>query len=533
MMPWSGQTAMARLKWIHLGISIGAAAVCMACVSLPDILPTPATTVKPPVDSNNYASASPTPTGSGGPSASPSPTPSNTVSSHATYLHQVGGNISDAASNPIVLRGIGWFGFEYSSMLDTAPSPNRLGTDVGTILQRLRLMGFNLIHVSFSFSRLYNPDGSYVMNPTTVHIPCPGSSSYSAIVNSVSLPGFAPGANIPLLGNVPTPGAGMCNDYLPDLGASVVARLAAIVDIFTRNGMYVLLQENINEDVALTMDAQAYANQWTKFVGDLVQYGGAFENMAQPSCSADPNNAPLLLCHNVILGLMSNLDKVSTNSGINLTMEPNNGVTNVGAHQLYRAAFDALSPAMPRAMFMVHGGYQFGLSTTFNIGVDSRTGPSFPSLAGPASVGSAASFFSDVLNKPVESQLLFGFSAFGPTLDHWLYNFVSSMNSKIAADFDPSFGGLQRLGVADGQNAQHLFPTMPTTLGGMVDDANDMTFLNAMQGYMNAHNMHSFIWWCFNGQTSTGSNLVDPTNYTTLDPDVINYLKTLGLQPPS
>ena len=44
---------MARLKRTHLAIGIGTALVCIACVSLPDLVtPNAITIVTPPIDSN-------------------------------------------------------------------------------------------------------------------------------------------------------------------------------------------------------------------------------------------------------------------------------------------------------------------------------------------------------------------------------------------------------------------------------------------------------------------------------------------------
>ena len=497
------------------------ALACVGCVTLPDFqAPTPTAHVNPAVDSNG--SSSPTPTGGA--------TTGGTPTARTSYLHQVDGNISDATLAAVTLHGIGWAGFESGSMLSLPTNPSRLGSDVATVMQRMHLLGFNLVHLSFSFAQLYNTDGSRVMNANSVKVPCAGSSSASAIISSVTVPAahYGPPANTPLLSNAPAASAGMCNDYLPDLGHPVVERLAAIVDIFTRNGIYVLLDESIDRDPALVGDPTGFVNNWSKLATDLIQFGGTYEGITQPSCTSDPNNTSLALCHNTILGIMNNVERLH----LNLSWEPNSVYPLAGGHQLYKGAMEALSTAMPRAMFVVPGAYQFGYSTTFNVGVNATT-TNFPALIGPASIASASSFFEDMLNSSLESQMLFGFTAFGPTSDTWLMQFVPDMEAKVANDFDASFGGLSSMGVVDAQQVAHLFPVMPVALGGNAGDPNDAVFLDSMQTYMASHMMNNFIWWCWNGQNNTASGLVDASTYIAVNPDIINYLKQLGLTPPS
>ncbi len=432
-------------------------------------------------------------------------------------------------SNVVVpLHGIGWYGFESSDMLTLPDNPSRLGSDVSTVMQRMHMMGFNLVHFGISFSQLYNPDGSYKLAFSPAGLACPGSSSAAAIINSVTIPGFAPAPNSPLLSNAPSAGAGMCNDYLPDVGEPVVQRLAAVIDIFTRNGMYVLLVEDIDKDTALANDATAFANQWSKLAQDLITFAGAYEGLTQPSCSADPNGTPLALCHNTILGLLLNIDKLSTN----LSWEPNSYIRPVGTHQLYDAAISVLQPLMPRTMFALAGGFQYGFSSSFNIGVNAQT-TNFPPLAGNGAVASAADFFSELVNQPLESQVMFGFTAFGPTFDHWLGQFATAnggMDAKLSNDFDTSYGGVASGSVVDSQQVTHYFPALPVAFGGSFSDPNDTIFLNAMRTYMLAHHMPNFVWWCWNGQTGTNSPLTD-ANYLALDPHVVDYLVGFGLRP--
>lgn len=172
------------------------------------------------------------------------------------------GNIIGPDGNVLNLHGANYFGFDDgNTMLDGLwAGSDQLTLDFATIVYRLQLLGFNSVRLPFSFENIYTA------SPKAQTQACSAVSD-SAILSSVTYPGKT---DIPADQPVPqraSPAAqtpGICNDYLPS--STTIDRFVWVVQYFTANNFYVLLDNQFNLDTTV-LDKY---DQWIKWWPDLV-----------------------------------------------------------------------------------------------------------------------------------------------------------------------------------------------------------------------------------------------------------------------
>lgn len=172
------------------------------------------------------------------------------------------GNIIGPDGNILAFVGVNYFGFDDgNTMLDGLwAGSDQLTLDFATIVYRLQLLGFNAVRLPFSFQNIYNA------SPKSQTQSCSAVTD-QAILSSVTKPGQS---NIPSNQQIPqraSPAAqtpGVCNDYLPS--DTTIDRFVWVVQYFTANNIYVLLDNQLNLDTTVLDNYQ----QWIKWWPDLV-----------------------------------------------------------------------------------------------------------------------------------------------------------------------------------------------------------------------------------------------------------------------
>ena len=189
--------------------------------------------------------------------------PSNAASeSGGSPLRTEDGNIIGPDGKTLNLHGVNYFGFDDgNTMLDGLwAGSDQLTLDFATIVYRLQLLGFNSVRLPFSFQNIYNAA------PKSQTQTCSAVTD-SAILSSVTYPGktdISANQPVPQRASPAAQTPGVCNDYLPS--DTTIDRFVWVVQYFTANGFYVLLDNQLNLDTTVLDNYQ----QWIKWWPDLV-----------------------------------------------------------------------------------------------------------------------------------------------------------------------------------------------------------------------------------------------------------------------
>ena len=141
-------------------------------------------------------------------------------------------------------------------------SGTSLTGDFATIVYRLKLLGFNAVRLPFSFKNLY---GGTVQDFTqSCSTDSLGTVAMSTTDPSVGFSGAAPEPEY-----MPPQTSGVCNSSLPN--DSVLDRFMFVLDLFARNGMYVMIDDHLNLDSSITDDPDAWVQSWKSLATTISQ----------------------------------------------------------------------------------------------------------------------------------------------------------------------------------------------------------------------------------------------------------------------
>lgn len=243
------------------------------------------------------------------------------VQSGTQPVSVVGGKLHGVDGQPLALKGINYFGFETSggSMVDGLwEAGSSITGDFATVVYRLKLLGFNAVRLPFSFKNLYGG------TPTSFTQACP-TDSVSSVASSTSDPavGFQGAPPEPTYTPPSTPG--VCNSYLPN--DSVLNRFMFVLDVFAKNGMYMIIDNHLNLDTTITDDPDKWVQQWKSLATTISQ---------------STDISPWVL-----------MDLANEPDSLSLRWEGANGLPSMTKY--YLAAMDAISSVIPNQVMLVEG----------------------------------------------------------------------------------------------------------------------------------------------------------------------------------
>eukprot|EP00884_Botryococcus_braunii_P017026 jgi/Botrbrau1/4006/Bobra.0016s0017.1 len=408
-----------------------------------------------------------------------------------------GNMLLDSDGKAIELKGVAWSGFDTGTTLGGLEQASQAGpaADFTAGLYQIKALGFNAIKLPFSFKTIFS--GS----PAALQGDCPATDllDLQASVTPAGKSGLGwtrpPPAPLGLL-------VGACNSYVPS--TSVLDRFAFFVDAIAHNGLYVVLENSVEEDPTGPQQPQQWVQAWVRLLTRV---------------SRSPATAPRLL-----LSLLNNGDIYG------LKWTQGGGVPAVG--DLYLAAMDALWPVNPAAAFLLAGTGQTSLYPSAGAGF-----ATVEDVVRPYRLSSPRSFLKELLLRPYASKVVLG-----PNLDIGQLQ-KSQEESKTTWDgLSSSFGYLTQTGFCDA-GACTTLPLLLNARGGQLAGQADVAGLLRVASYMEpfcgypacsaaADGRHTRLGsWSFGDWSPYVPGSLRSADGSTIRWPLIDFLTLLGLKP--
>ena len=288
------------------------------------------------------------------------------------------GAIIGVDGKPVFLMGINWFGFDCGATMTDGLWGGRdaMAQDFATVVYRIKLLGFNAVRLPFSFRDLYGA------SPKWLNTRCAGVPP--SVVAAQTKPADAATDAAP-----PPPGdafavssPGTCNSYLPH--TTVLDRFLWTVDYLTRNGLYVMLDNQFNLDQTATQQPSLWVERWVDLTTRLTkQYPRAAS--------------------------MSLIDILNEPDAWGVGWTPANGKPGYGDMAL--TIMDALYKVNPGFLYVLEGCGQANLAKNWGDGmaVDEK-------LVRERGLSDPNPFFRTLLTKPYLSQVVAGPHVYSPSV---------------------------------------------------------------------------------------------------------------------
>lgn len=377
------------------------------------------------------------------------------------------GKIIAKDGKAISLRGISWFGFNTSNYI----LHGLWSADFNSMLQQIKSLGFNAVRIPFQFDFVLNPS----IKPSSINTSCSGPNT--------------------------------CNTNVPQ--DSALKALQWVVEQFTNNGIYVLLDDHYEDNLYVDNPAD-----WLK----------GWQTIAQ------------LFKENALVGY----DLYNEPDSHGITWEGNNGKPAWGDAIL--SAANAIYAIDPNKLIFIEGTGQGGLEANWGNGfaTDDQTvasGQSHPK-----------NFFTQLLSKPYANQIIISPHVYGPDgtngggadesdqahafatwsrLFGYLNNNFSKVNNTAASGFCLNATTCHVFPIAIGEFGGKFDPNDPWYAKDTATNINLASFLNQLSNKEQAN----WFYWDWNPNSgNTGGILKD--DWKTIDCVKVNYLvKNLGLKP--
>ncbi|RYF08132.1 MAG: hypothetical protein EOO40_08025, partial [Deltaproteobacteria bacterium] len=404
------------------------------------------------------------------------------------------GQLVDGSGKTVSLHGFNWFGFNNGgTMVDGVWGGPAVGLDFATVAYRQQLLGFNAVRLPFSFKDLLNLTPRNFTQDCT--LPSKQDVAKSVLSASQSLPSSIPDQVAP-----PIRPTGRCNDYLPN--DSVWNRYKWVVNFYTHNGFYVLVDNHFREDQSALEDSNAWATNWARLVAELAE-------------------DPITKSHMFV-------DLLNEPDNYGLRWEAANGKP--GLADLYIKAMDAIQAVAPGTVFFTEGTGQGGLQANWGDGFATD-----PRAVQSMGLSDASPFFKAVLSKGYAAQVVMAPHVYGPAVST---NTRDATGEGLFNRLSTSFGYLTKQGFCSG-NTCHRFPVAVGEFGSKFTEANDVAAMKDISTYLRntgdaADGRHTAIdawfYWSWNANSGDTGGLIGD-DWVTLQWTKLNYLKELGLKP--
>ncbi|KAL3155198.1 hypothetical protein ABBQ32_013138 [Trebouxia sp. C0010 RCD-2024] len=417
------------------------------------------------------------------------------------------GRIIDRTSGePISLRGFNWFGFDNAQTCVDGlwAGSTALSRDLATIMRTQQALGFNAVRLLTSFQSVFG------LSPLPQSRECASvtPSDYEAYLTDPATP-VAEGATIPNLAYTPPATEGICSDYL-DAFSSSFERYMFVINLFARNGFYVVLDNQLNTDPTLITEGQdAWLGYWRQIATAV-----AADQYAVNKVIIDGLNEP---------------------DSYGIRWEPT--ATRPGYGALMLSLMDALYPILPGALFFIEGSDQdCGAAPASNWGDGFASQPEVLALFPTCGISNPGPvFFQPLLSKPYLSQVVISPHVYGPSISQTTKN---AAGQGLWTRLSQSFGYLNKVGFGG-----HVFPIAIGEFGTYFAEEADQTMFADLAKYMlnkkddgspvdDLHNpITSFFWFAWNANSGDTGGLVNSPNWDSIVWQKVEYLQRLGLAP--
>ncbi|KAL0048267.1 hypothetical protein WJX82_011434 [Trebouxia sp. C0006] len=423
-------------------------------------------------------------------------------------LTTLNGQIIDRTSGePISLHGFNYFGFDNAQTCVDGlyAGTTTLSRDLVTIIRTQQALGFNAVRLLTSFGTVFGlapvPQSSSCATAT--------AAQYQAYLTDPATP-VAAGATIPGLAYSPPITEGICSDYL-DGFASTFDRYMFVISLFARNGFYVVLDNQLNDDPTLINSGESVWLGYWRQIATAV----AADPYAVNKVIIDPLNEP---------------------DSYGIRWEPTASRPGYGA--LLLDLMDALYPIIPGSLYFVEGVDQecSGGAPSSNWGDGFASQPAVLALFPTCDISDPGPvFFDPLLTRPYLSQVVISPHVYGPSIS---LTTNDDAGTALWTRLSQSFGYLNLAGYGG-----HRFPIAIGEFGTtFAETADQVLFADLARYLLNVqadgtpvdalHNpITSFFWFAWNANSGDTGGLVTSPNWDSIVWQKIEYLQGLGLAP--
>lgn len=437
-----------------------------------------------------------------------SPSLKSVQSQAGVGLTTLNGQIIDRTSGePISLHGFNYFGFDNAQTCVDGlyAGTSTLSRDLVTIVRTQQALGFNAVRLLTSFGTVFG----LAPVPQSGSCTTATAAQYQAYLTDPATP-VAAGSSIPELAYSPPITEGICSDYL-DGFASTFDRYMFVISLFARNGFYVVLDNQLNDDPTLINSGESVWLGYWRQIATAV----AADPYAVNKVIIDPLNEP---------------------DSYGIRWEPT--ATRPGYGALLLDLMDALYPIIPGSLYFVEGVDQEcsggAPSSNWGDGFASQAAvlALFPScgISNPGPV-----FFDPLLTRPYLSQVIISPHVYGPSIS---LTTDDDAGTALWTRLSQSFGYLNLAGYGG-----HRFPIAIGEFGTtFAETADQVLFADLARYLLNVqadgtpvdalHNpITSFFWFAWNANSGDTGGLVTSPSWDSIVWQKIEYLQSLGLAP--
>ena len=392
------------------------------------------------------------------------------------------------------IHGFSYFGFNTPGRggFDGLPwGQDPIANDFLRTVHRQKLLGFNAVRIPFSFAELQKEPPSFEYNCTDV--------SDEDLVRA-TLPPTAKDADIAKAPKMSfakrTPGK--CNTLA---STTVRERLYEAVEVYVKNGFYVLLDNHLREDTTAITDQRAWTDGWKQIAADLLQ---------------KPENQGRLF-----------FDLLNEPGQYGQGWEKTD---KAGIHALYIAAMDSVWQASDKAIFFIEGTGQETLGANWGDGFCAD-----PAKITQMGLGDPRPFFSELATKPYKNSVAVAPHCYGPAVTYAHDNFAGP---GLFSRLSDSFGCLNKTGTGSGSPSLRL-PVAVGEFGSHFKDNGDVQFMTDFAAYLGCQGaakddrhdpIDAWFYWSWNPDSGDTGGLVQD-NWKDVEWVKISYLEGIGLTP--
>lgn len=399
-----------------------------------------------------------------------------------TGLSTLNGEIIDNNGTVIALKGINWFGFNNSDMLNGMWNYNGLSGDFETTVRRLKALGFNAIRLPFVFANL----NGAVQNTYQYSSLSPATTSQ--LIANLTNPSYSiSGKILPAL--TYTSGQTYANQYLP--ANTVMARFVYVINFFAKNGFYVLI-DNHTEDNSIVTNQTTWVANWKILASNII------------------NGMPASSSKLVMYDLRNEPDAIGYDWS---KMGP-----------IYLATMDAInSVTNNNNLFFIEGSGQGGISANWGDGFATNS-----TVISQNGLSNPNSFFQSLASRPYLNQVVLSPHVYPPSVTGAGTNFNGNgLYNRLST----SFGNLSKTGYCI-SGVCHRYPIAIGEFGSNFTLNNDLLFFKSFANYLNNNNdavdglhnpINNWFYWDYNPNSSDTGGIV-ANDWITIQWTKINYL---------
>jgi hypothetical protein len=372
-----------------------------------------------------------------------------------------------SGNRPFSFNGLNWFGFNNKqTMVDGLwAGGTSAGTDFSTIVESIRLLGYNSVRLPFVFSDLQ-------MNTMDKTHPCRVISDADVISRC-----RVPKPPYPLYKSLPRPDRGRCNAYLPR--GKTEDRFLWVMKKFIENNMYVVIDYHDMGVEQIARHPKAFVEAWRSLwlkITTMPDFHTKISGRVLIDILNEPDSMKLSWSH---MG------------------------------DLYLRTMDALYPiGNNTAWFLVEGTGQTNYYMNWGDGFVTD-----PKVLATHQLSDPNPFFKRLLDKPYRHRVIISPHVYGPSIS---FAKLAYSGQDMFRRLNSSFGYLYQKGFCDGKKCMK-FPIIVGEFGSKFEDPRDLIHLQDFSKWMKeTFKNPSWLYWAYN-QNSGDTGGIVKNNWQDID----------------